>query len=336
MLLMPNFIKMIIFPLIIMNLLLMSSCTSFIFLWILFEFSLILFSSLIMNNSNKSHESSYIYFIPQILASILFFFSCTQLLYSPIPFMFINKKFFSFIITLSMALKLGMAPMHFWFISVCETASWFSILLLSTLMKLPPLLTMFYFKFEISFWFLIIFFSVIFSLMGINSSSLKKIIGFSSMNQLSWIVMIMNFSKIFLLVYFILYISMMIQIIYIFNLFNLLTLFNLFSLMLSHKIPLFMIYLNFLSLNGLPPFIGFYIKFFTIKFMLFYKFYWMTLFMIMSSIISMLFYLSMISPSFFMLSKEVKVNNMMFPLDKNFNYIIFFSLLLPLQTFSFM
>lgn len=226
-------------------------------IWIYLEINLISFIFLIINYKNYfSIESRIFYFIAQTIASIIFLIS--------IIFSLFYNLFFFFVL-LSIIIKIGMAPLHFWVIIIIDKLSWILIYLLLTWQKLGPLILLFkYNNINNNTIFIFIIFSIfIGSLMGLNYSSLKKILAYSSINQLRWIsISLIIFNKIFK-IYFIIYIYLiLINIIYfIYNNLNFI-----FQLINFKNIKLnIIIFLNLISLGGLPPFLGFFPKLIIIK-----------------------------------------------------------------------
>lgn len=142
---------------------------------------------------------------------------------------------------------------------IIEGLRWIKIFFLLTWQKINPLIILYYNNL-FNFLFIFILISLIIgSITGLNFSSLKKIITFSSINQISWILIrLMNnkIIKIYLLFYFIL-IWIIIKSI---NFFNLKYLNQFYNLNLKNKFIKLFIFINFLSLGGLPPFLGFYPK----------------------------------------------------------------------------
>lgn len=142
---------------------------------------------------------------------------------------------------------------------IIEGLDWLKIFLLLTWQKINPLIILYY-NYLFNFLILFIIISLILgSITGLNFSSLKKIISFSSINQISWIILRLinnKLLKIYLIFYFFL-IWIIVKSIIIFNLKYLNQIYN---LNIKNKFIKLFIFINFLSLGGLPPFLGFYPK----------------------------------------------------------------------------
>lgn len=156
-------------------------------------------------------------------------------------------------------LKIGRAPFHYWLPLIIEGLEWINILILLTWQKINPLIILFYNNI-INFLYIFIFFSLtIGAIKRFNNSSLKKIISYSSINQLRWIIISLNYNyliKLYLFIYF----YLIIIIIKLIKLINLKYLSEIYNLKINNKFIKLFFFSNFLSLGGLPPFLGFFPK----------------------------------------------------------------------------
>lgn len=246
-----NNIKFLFLLIIILRTLFLISSSSWIFIWLWLEVNLIIFISYIINNNNKiSIEAALIYFLIQTIASIL-------LIFSIIIIQFINN--FILIITIAIIIKIGRAPVHYWLPIIIENLNWIKIFLLLTWQKINPLIILFYI-FNIKIFNIFIFFSIIIrTISRLNYYSLKKIISFSSINQLRWIILSINFSKLINL-YLIFYFYLIWIILKLFKYFNLIYLNQIYNLNLKNKFLKIFLFFRIISLAGLPPFLGFFPK----------------------------------------------------------------------------
>lgn len=100
----------------------------------------------------------------------------------------INNNFYELLILSTLLLKNGAAPFHFWFPGVIEGLSWINGLILITWQKIAPLILISY-NINYNFFLISIILSIIIgALGGLNQTSLRKLIAFSSINHLGWIL----------------------------------------------------------------------------------------------------------------------------------------------------
>lgn len=235
------------------------------------EINLLSFIPLINDTNNLiSTEASLKYFLTQALASLVLLFS-TLIYILKFNFIFIIDRNMIdnsiYIIFSSLLIKTGAAPFHFWFPRIIEGISWINAFILITWQKIAPLILISYLVL-INFFITVIIISILIgSLGGLNQTSLRKIIAFSSINHLGWIFSAILCRTTLWLLYFITYSFLSINLIYFFNLFKLFHLNQLFSLFFSSKSIKFSLFLNILSLGGLPPFLGFLPKWIVIQYL---------------------------------------------------------------------
>nr|YP_010155757.1 NADH dehydrogenase subunit 2 [Conwentzia sinica]QQY84948.1 NADH dehydrogenase subunit 2 [Conwentzia sinica] len=289
------------------------SSNSWFSIWMGLEINLLAFIPLINKNFNLlSTEASLKYFLVQALASSI-------LLLGMIFFMCNSNMNTNLIYNLALLLKMGSAPFHFWLPSVSEGLDWFNLFILLSWQKIAPFVTIFI---NLNYY-LIVLSIVLTSLMGaiggLNQTSLRKIMAYSSVNHLGWMLFAIMNSKMMWIFYIVIYtmiLGLMSTTFYLINSFYL----N--QLMFSFKNVLikFFIFTNFLSLGGLPPFLGFLPKWMVLENYLMGSPILMV-FMVMMTIISLNYYLRMMFFSF-------TINNMNLNLISkfNYNYFLFFSM----------
>nr|QVT10939.1 NADH dehydrogenase subunit 2 [Ampelophaga rubiginosa] len=305
--------------------------------WIGLEINLLSFIPLISNSNNLlTSEASLKYFLTQSIASMNFLFSI--LMKMILMKNFEMNNFISIMINSSLLMKMGSTPFHFWFPNISEGLSWFNNFILMTWQKITPLILLsYYFNFNF-LYFIIIMNVMIGAIGGMNQTSLRKLMTFSSINNLGWMIFTMMISENLWMFYFFFYsflISIMFFLFYILNMFFINQLFiNNMNFMIKLNLLI-----NFMSLGGLPPFLGFLPKWIIINFMMINKFYILTFIMVMSSLITIYFYIRIIYSSFmlnYFKMKWFKINLK----NKLMNFINFFSLIsitgMILSTFLFM
>nr|YP_009912347.1 NADH dehydrogenase subunit 2 [Cyclograpsus intermedius]QLD96859.1 NADH dehydrogenase subunit 2 [Cyclograpsus intermedius] len=267
------------------------SSTSWFGAWIGLELNLMSFIPLIALKMNPLFsEAALKYFLIQALGSVLFISS---------SFLFLSFSTFSLLlIFLALLLKLGGAPFHFWFPQVMEGLKWPQIFLLSTIQKLAPMTLISYLMINemlIKITILsAILSALIGSLSGLNLTLLRKIIAFSSINHLSWMLIAISISDTSWFFYFLIYSFILLSIT---SVFHKLQTFSLSSLIQSDQNSNFhalIVSLNFLSLGGLPPMTGFIPKWIIIQIMVNLNLFIPLFFLLLSALITLYFYLRII------------------------------------------
>nr|AXS66389.1 NADH dehydrogenase subunit 2 [Cucujoidea sp. 13 KM-2017] len=268
------------------------SSYSWFSMWIGLEINLLSFIPLMKNYKNSfSTESSIKYFIAQAMASVILLFSIMLILINMFKEM---NNLMMIILNSSIFMKMGAAPFHFWFPLVMEGLNWMNCLILLTWQKIAPMIISSYLMFSSTFFmFIIIMSSLIGSIKGLNQTKLRKLMAYSSINHISWMLSMMLYSSFNWLVYFITYIFINFNtIIFLFNMNS----YNIKQLYLNMNNNMYLkmtFMLNFLSLSGLPPFLGFFPKWITINCLTEMNLNFLSLILILSSIITLYFYLNL-------------------------------------------
>nr|USF17586.1 NADH dehydrogenase subunit 2 [Junonia hierta cebrene] len=304
MLFMINSNKMFFLFIVFFSTLISISANSWLGCWIGLEINLLSFIPLMSNPNNLlNSEASLKYFLTQSIASINFLFSILLNL-------FLLKNFFmnnilSILINSSLLMKMGSIPFHFWFPNIMEGLSWFNCFILMTWQKISPMILLSYYM-NLKFLFLIMIFNVLIgTISSFNQTSLRKLMAFSSINNLGWMLSALSISENLWMLYFLLYslfISIMCFLFYIINVFYINQLFNL-NLNFSIK---FSILINFLSLGGLPPFLGFFPKWMIINYLLYNNLIIISFIFTMSSLIMLFIYIRIVYSSFMFYSIKLK------------------------------
>lgn len=243
------------------------------------------------SNNLKSTEASLKYFLTQALASTVLLFSVILLILKNNINYETNRSFISIIILSTLLIKRGAAPFHFWFPNLIEGLTWINSLLLITWQKIAPLILISYLNLKNLLLISVILSVIIGALGGLNQTSLRKLIAYSSINHLGWILRALIISESVWFVYFLFYSFLSFTLTFIFNIFKLFHLNQLFSLFSQNKIIKFILFINFLSLGGLPPFLGFFPKWIVIQQITYCNQYFQLFIILISTLITLFFYL---------------------------------------------
>nr|UPU95826.1 NADH dehydrogenase subunit 2 [Monochroa sp.] len=264
--------------------------------WIGLEINLLSFIPLTSNSNNLiMSETSLKYFLTQSIASINFLFSILLL-----KIFFKNfemNNFISMMINSSLLMKMGSAPFHFWFPNIIEGLSWFNCFILMTWQKISPMILLSYY-FNKNFIYIIMILNIIIGAVGgLTQTSLRKLLAFSSINNLGWMFSSILISENLWIFYLFTYSFLIFIMCFLFNMFNMFFINQLFMLNINPMIKI-SLFINFLSLGGLPPFIGFFPKWIIINFLMNNKMMILTFIFIMMSLIMLFFYTRIIYSSF--------------------------------------
>lgn len=251
-------------------------------------------------------ESALKYFITQTLASTIFLFSIIINL-NFIEF-FPQNSIFIIIINSALLTKIGAAPFHVWFPEVMEGLNWANCLIILTWQKIAPIILLIYnIKISLFLTFIIIISTIIGGILGLNQIRLRKILTYSSINHISWMLAtIINFQTIWL-IYFLTYTIINLRIILILKKFNIFYLNQFHNSLNFNKTFKFFLILNFLSLGGLPPFLGFIPKWLTINYLIENNFYMISFLLIIFTLIRLFYYLRTSFSTLIILSNETLI-----------------------------
>nr|AQU13956.1 NADH dehydrogenase subunit 2 [Emberiza sulphurata] len=224
---------------------------------------------------SKSHhpraiEAATKYFLTQAAASALVLFSsmtnawCT----GQWDITQLTNPTSCLILTSAIAMKLGLVPFHFWFPEVLQGAPLTTGLLLSTLMKLPPITLLYMTSPSLSptlLTTLAILSAALGGWMGLNQTQIRKILAFSSISHLGWMAIIIIYNPKLALLNFYLYAMMTAAIFLTLDTIKVLKLSTLMTAWAKTPPLSTMLLLALLSLAGLPPLTGFLPKWLIIQ-----------------------------------------------------------------------
>nr|ACC62551.1 NADH dehydrogenase subunit 2 [Trogon comptus] len=216
---------------------------------------------------SKSHhpraiEASTKYFLVQAAASTMLLFSSMTNAWTTGQWDItqLTNPTSCLLLTLAIATKLGLAPFHFWYPEVLQGSSMTTAMLLSTLMKFPPITIILLTSQSLNptlLTMMAILSAALGGWMGLNQTQTRKILAFSSISHLGWMTIVIIYSPQLTLLAFYLYTLITSTVFLTLNATNTM---KLSTLMISWtKMPMLnaMLLLTLLSLAGLPPLTGF-------------------------------------------------------------------------------
>nr|ADU55411.1 NADH dehydrogenase subunit 2 [Dosidicus gigas] len=307
----------------IMGTLFSLSSSHWLTMWMGLEINLMGFLPL-MNIKGKTleAEASMKYFIIQSMSSSILIISSVLMYNNTLSWysMFTDSTF-SLMIILSLVLKLGGAPLHFWMPSIAKQMSWSILFMMLTWQKLAPLLMLSLVNSNLMVVMLISMASTIVgSIMALNQTNIQLIMTYSSISHLGWMLSMITINSSLTMMYFFNYIMISMPLMNMLSM----TLGNHLFMMtqqtkMNNMIPISLI----LSLGGLPPLLGFMSKLIILISLIEMKLMMLAMFMFVGTLISLYFYLNM---SLMLMIKSYK-NLHSNTANKMYNPIISFNLL---------
>jgi len=246
-----------------MSILISVSSANWIWVWVGIEINMLSFIPLIKSVKDnyifRVVECSVKYFIAQAIGSGVFLLGYILILIK--YFRLLKVRLSLVLILLSLLIKVGAAPFHFWFPIVIKGLCWFSCGILIIFQKIIPLVI---FSCTLGgglhrgLLMFCILGSVIGGVGGLNQTNLRFLLSYSSIGHIGWILIGCISSYNVFLIYFVIYSIISFRIIFFFNCadFRNIVVDGIFLKGLYMGILLFL----FFSLRGIPPFLGFFPK----------------------------------------------------------------------------
>nr|AXS65315.1 NADH dehydrogenase subunit 2 [Bostrichoidea sp. 7 KM-2017] len=282
------------------------SANSWISMWIGLEINLLSIIPLMKNKKNMMEsEAAMKYFITQALASTILLFSIIMMMKSN-QFLLYSKMIN---LTLDSAIftKMGAAPFHFWFPEVMEGLNWINATIMMTWQKIAPLVMFSYTSKSTNLMITAIIASMLVSgIMGLNQTSLRKILAYSSINHIGWMIAALLLNQTIWTTYMTIYFLMTINMTLMFKTFNVFTVYQLVNEINKNKKIKILFTMNFLSLGGIPPFIGFFPKWITINELINKNMILLAFIMILMTLVTLFFYMRVTFTSMILENLETK------------------------------
>nr|WNH22376.1 NADH dehydrogenase subunit 2 [Enchelyopus cimbrius] len=209
----------------------------------------------------RAVEATTKYFIIQAAAAALILFASTTNAWitGQWDINFELHNFPAAMLTMALALKMGLAPVHFWLPEVLQGLDLTTGLILSTWQKLAPFILMCQIMPINSnlITMLGVFSTLVGGWGGLNQTQLRKILAYSSVAHFGWIILVMQFNQHLAILALAIYIPMTFSAFMIFKANNATTINTLAASWAKTPVIAAIAPMILLSLGGLPPLSGF-------------------------------------------------------------------------------
>nr|BAF43537.1 NADH dehydrogenase subunit 2 [Latimeria chalumnae]BAF43550.1 NADH dehydrogenase subunit 2 [Latimeria chalumnae]BAL03797.1 NADH dehydrogenase subunit 2 [Latimeria chalumnae]BAL03810.1 NADH dehydrogenase subunit 2 [Latimeria chalumnae]BAL03823.1 NADH dehydrogenase subunit 2 [Latimeria chalumnae] len=188
--------------------------SSWLMAWMGLEINTLAITPLMVKQHHpRATEATTKYFLTQATASGLLLFATLNNAWMTGEWntMELSNNLSAPMITMALALKMGVAPMHFWLPEVLQGLPLLTGLILSTWQKLAPFTLLYMTSHELNTTTMTILgltSTIIGGLGGLNQTQLRKVLAYSSIAHLGWMVIIIQYSKTLALLNLLLYITM--------------------------------------------------------------------------------------------------------------------------------
>nr|YP_009369667.1 NADH dehydrogenase subunit 2 [Tripneustes gratilla]AID60586.1 NADH dehydrogenase subunit 2 [Tripneustes gratilla]QLM01984.1 NADH dehydrogenase subunit 2 [Tripneustes gratilla]WKW91743.1 NADH dehydrogenase subunit 2 [Tripneustes gratilla]BAD67421.1 NADH dehydrogenase subunit 2 [Tripneustes gratilla] len=290
-------ISTILFLTIVSGTIIVISSENWFLIWVGLELStLALIPILCSNFSPRNIEATIKYFLVQALSAALLLNSALIQAWLAGSWSILEplNNVSSICLSIALAFKLGLAPCHLWFPDVLQGLPFFQGLIIATWQKIAPLLILFFFG-QLIISYLLIVASLISILIGgwggLNQTQVRKILAFSSIGNMGWLIITSVYSTNAAILMLVIYLIINSTIFLLFEFLNISTLGHLNTTSQLSPISIALVILVMLSLGGLPPLTGFILKFISLFFLINNGFILLSSIMIIGSLLSLFFYL---------------------------------------------
>nr|QST16258.1 NADH dehydrogenase subunit 2 [Delphinapterus leucas] len=268
---MNPFISIMLLSTLILSTTIVTISSHWLFAWIGLEMNMMAIIPIMMKNPTpRATEASTKYFLTQATASALLMLAIIiNLMYSgQWTVMKLFNPTASLLMTMALAIKLGLAPFHFWVPEVTQGIPLTTGLILLTWQKLAPISILYQISPSINLHLMITmsFLSILIGGWGgLNQTQLRKIMAYSSIAHMGWMTTILLYNPSLTML------NLLIYIILTFTMFTLLiqnsTTTTLLLSQTWNTMPIMTTFtmLTLLSMGGLPPLTGFMPKWMIIQ-----------------------------------------------------------------------
>nr|AAD02537.1 NADH dehydrogenase subunit 2 [Phymaturus somuncurensis] len=210
----------------------------------------------------RSTEAATKYFLTQAAASALILFSSTMNAWQTGSWNITQQitTLPSILLTMALAMKLGLAPTHFWLTEVMQGSTTVTAMIVATWQKMAPMALIITTMNNLSPTTMLILAStstIIGGWGGLNQTQLRKIMAYSSIAHLGWMAAISTIMTNILTLNLLVYLTMTITMFLLMSLSNSKTIQDMTTTSATSPTMTIIISMTLLSLGGLPPLTGF-------------------------------------------------------------------------------
>nr|YP_009162045.1 NADH dehydrogenase subunit 2 [Ramisyllis multicaudata]AKS48911.1 NADH dehydrogenase subunit 2 [Ramisyllis multicaudata] len=302
---------MLLMSTLILSTIMIVSSSSWLFVWVGFEINLMSFLPLMMSShSSKEMSSCIMYFLVQAISSPVLLLSALALMHltyainmNPI----INNSPY-LLLLMSLMMKLGGSPCHYWLPKVMNNLTWPMLSILSIWQKIPALAIISCLSTK---WMPMVMYSLVImnaavgGAGGINQTHLRPLLAYSSIMHLSWMLMAMLMSSTLPPIYFTMYSTILLSLVIILAMSNKMSINQFNSMFNSPHSSMLIMFLTMLSLAGMPPLTGFMPKIMVLNSTILWH-PWLALTLIILSLLSLYYYLTLFMGAFLSSFKSIK------------------------------
>nr|ABD49463.1 NADH dehydrogenase subunit 2 [Phrynosoma asio] len=244
----------------------------------------------------RATEAATKYFLTQAAASAMILFASTTNAWQMGSWDITNttNPTANMLLTMALAMKLGLAPMHFWLPEVLQGSTIKTALIISTWQKLAPMALIFTTSNNLPTTILLTMAMVstlIGGWAGLNQTQTRKIMAYSSIAHLGWMASIMTIMPNIFMLNLVLYLLMTTSMFYTLILLNSKNIKDLATSPTTSPTTTAISMLTLLSLGGLPPLTGFMPKWLILEELTMQNLTLTATILAMSTLLSLFFYL---------------------------------------------
>uniref|UniRef100_UPI0031F3FC44 NADH dehydrogenase subunit 2 n=1 Tax=Taiwanaptera montana TaxID=3135762 RepID=UPI0031F3FC44 len=267
------------------------SSNSWMGMWMGMEINMIAFMPLMKSTMMESSKSMMTYFLSQSMGSMIMLFSMMMTMNTMRPPSMVENIIKSMIM-ISMMIKMGIPPMHVWLVKTMESMNWNACLMLMTWQKMAPMSVMVQMNSVPIMSPMLMVATTMGAMGGINQTSMRSIMAYSSMIHTSWMMLLSKYSNKWMM-YMLAYSTMTYMMC---NLMNSEKIYMINQFTETSNTTKLMLTINMLSMGGMPPFLGFMPKWMTIQTVITTNDKMTLVFMTVMSLITLFYYMNSISP----------------------------------------